>query len=137
MSIIITLLAVAFFTAVLNILIIQSNNFIFMWFKRPISWIFFMGFLSFFYFSIGSQFENSFNIIWWSAFLAFLLNIPPKARKEDAMNQDEKNKLVDEMYKDMGIKKGRLKYRLGLALYIIGGILGWVIFYGEIVSTVN
>ena len=137
MNIIITLLTVAILTAILNILIIQSNNFIFLFFKRPVAWIFFMFFLSLLYFFIGSQFENSFNIIWWSAFLSFIINIPPKAKKEDGMNQDKKNKLVDEVYENMGIKKGRLKYRLGLASYVIGGILGWVIFYGEIVSIVD
>ena len=111
MSIILTLLTVVALTSVLNILIIQSNNFIFMVFRKPIFWILFMGLLSFIYFLIGSQFDNSFNIVWWSAFLAFLLNIPPKAKKDGDIDQEEKNQLIDEMYDGMGITKGRLKYR--------------------------
>lgn len=135
MSIILTILVIAFFTFVLNILIIQSNNFIFMVFKKPIVWIVFMGVLSFLYFFIGSRFDNSFNIIWWSALLAFIVNIPPKAKKSGIIDQKEKNKIVDEMYSEMGIKKGKLKYRIGLAAYLIGGILGWVIFYSQVVTT--
>ena len=133
MSILITLLLIAFLTFVLNIIIIQSNNFIFMVFKKPVIWIVFMGLLSFLYFFIGSKFDNSFNIIWWSALLAFILQIPPKAKKVFS-TEEEKNKVVDGMYNELGIKNGRLKYRIGLAFYVIGGILGWVLFYGKIVA---
>jgi len=135
MSIILIILAIVFFTFVLNILIIQSNNFIFMVFKKPVIWIVFMGLLSFLFFFIGSRFDNSFNIIWWSALLAFVVNIPPKIKKGDALNQKEKNKIVDEMYNEMGIKKGRLKYRIGLTAYLVGGILGWIIFYSQVATT--
>ena len=134
MNIILTILAIALFTFILNILIIQSNNFIFMAFKKPIAWIAFMGLLSFIYFFIGSRFDNSFNIIWWSTLLAFIVNIPPKTKKSDMLDQKEKNKIVDEMYNEIGIKKGRLKYRIGLVAYLIGGVLGWIIFYGQIVT---
>ena len=134
MSIILIILAIAFLTFVLNILIIQSYNFIFMVFKKPTVWIIFMGLFSFLYFFIGSKFDNSFNIVWWSALLAFIVNIPPKAKKDDALDQKEKNKIVDEMYNEMGIKKGRLKYRIGLTVYLIGGILGWIIFYSQVIT---
>ncbi len=134
MSILVTLLAIAFFTFVLNIIIIQSNNFIFMVFRKPIVWVVFMGLLSFAYFFIGSQFENSFNIVWWSALLAFVLQLPPKMKKNSIVSDGEKNKMVDDMYGEMGIKSGRLKYRIGLACYLVGGILGWVLFYGQVVS---
>lgn len=134
MNILLTILAVAFFTFILNIIIIQSNNFIFMVFRKPVFWIVFMGLLSFLYFFIGSRFENSFNIIWWSALLAFVVNIPPKTSKRDGMDQKEKNKIVDETYQEMGIKSGRLKYRIGLLAYVIGGTLGWVLFYGRVIG---
>ena len=134
MSIILIILAIAFLIFVLNILIIQSYNFIFMVFKKPTVWIIFMGLLSFLYFFIGSKFDNSFNIIWWSALLAFIVNIPPKAKKDDTLNQKGKNKIVDEMYNKMGIKKGRLKYRIGLTVYLICGILGWIIFYSQVIT---
>lgn len=131
MNIVLTILAIAFLTFVLNILIIQSNNFIFMVFRKPMIWIAFMGALSFFYFFIGSRFDNSFIIIWWSALLAFIVNIPPRAKKDEILVQEEKNQIVDDIYNQISIKDGRLKYKLGLATYLIGGILGWVIFYSQ------
>ena len=134
MSIIFTLLAIAFLTFVLNIIIIQSNNFIFMVFRKPIVWIVFMGLLSFLYFFVGSKFDNSFNIVWWSALLAFILQIPPKMKKGSLITEGEKNKMADDRYTELGIKNGRLKYRIGLTFYVIGGVLGWVVFYGQVVS---
>jgi TctA family transporter len=103
-------------------------------FKKPTLWIMFMGLLSFFYFFMGSRFASSFNIIWWSALLALIVQIPPKAGKRDGLDQKDKNKIVDGMYQEIGIKNGRLKYRIGLFAYTIGGVLGWIIFYGKVVS---
>ena len=93
-----------------------------------------MGLLSFIYFFIGSKFDNSFNIVWWSALLAFILQIPPKMKKGSAITEGEKNKMVDDMYEELGIKNGRLKYRIGLTFYVFGGVIGWVVFYGQMVS---
>lgn len=130
MNILLSLLAVVLFTFILNVTIIQSNNIIFMVFRKPVVWIIFMGSLSFLYFFTGSRFNNSFNIVWWSALLAFFVNIPPKSKGVD---KTETNVLIDKMYNDMGIRKGRLKYRLGLIAYLIGGILGWILFYSKVV----
>src|SRR3989344_9281656 len=134
MSILLTLLAIAFFTFVLNIIMIQSNNFIFMVFRKPIGWIIFMGLLSFMYFFVGSKFDNSFNIVWWTALLAFILQIPPNMKKGSMITEREKNKMADDMYTELGIKNGRLKYRIGLTFYVIGGVLGWMVFYSQVVS---
>jgi len=72
-------------------------------------------------------------VIWWSALLAFIVNIPPKANK-GLVDQKEKDKIVNGMYNEMGIKRGELKYRIGLAAYLIGGISGWIMFYGKVVA---
>jgi hypothetical protein len=103
-----------------------------MFFKKPIMWAVFMGLLSFICFFIGSQFNNLFDIIWWSVLLAFVVNIPPKLNKK---LEKETSIVVNEVYKELGIEKGRLKYRIGLAAYLLGGILGWFIFYGELIRS--
>jgi hypothetical protein len=40
---------------------------------------------------------------------------------------------VDESFNEIGIKYGRLKYRFGLIAYVLGGIIGWILFYAKIV----
>jgi hypothetical protein len=132
----VTILMIVFLTFVLNVVIIQSNNFVFMVFKKPVMWIIFMGLLSFVYFFIGSRFNGSFNVVWWSALLAFIVNISPRAEKHDALTQTEKNKIIDEIYDRIGIKNGRLKYKIGLFAYVIGGVMGWALFYGRIVTEI-
>ncbi len=131
MDIILSVLAIVVLAFILNILIIQSNNFIFMVFNKPSLWIVFMGLLSFIHFFIGSNFKNSFNIVWLSALLAFIVNIPPKGQRGDAITKQENKQMVDKIYNDMGIKRGRLKYRVGMIGYLIGGGLGWLLFYSE------
>lgn len=85
--------------------------------------------LSLSYFFIGSRFNNSFNIIWYSCIFALILNIPPKLDKESL-------KEVDNGYKELDIKNGNLKYKIGLVFYLVGFIIGWILFYGEI-HTIN
>ncbi|MFA5431685.1 MAG: hypothetical protein WC319_02235 [Candidatus Paceibacterota bacterium] len=77
---------------------------------------------------MGSSFNNSFDIVWWSAFIVFLLNIPPN-NKDMYIAPAEISKIIDDMYIEMGIKNGRLKYRLGLIAFVVGGIVGWYMFY--------
>lgn len=131
MSIILSILVIAVLAFVLNVVIIQSNNIIFMILKKPMLWVFFMGFLSFVFFLIGSRFEDSFTVVFWAALLAVVERLPPKAKRGDSMSQREKNKLVDEMYNEMGITNGRLKYRIGLAAYVVCGVLGWLVCFSE------
>lgn|GEM_PF-1239643 len=133
-DIIFTILIILVLTFSLKVVIGQSNNFIFIIAKKPWLWIILMGLLPMLYFFIGSKFDNSFNVIWWSALLAFISSIPPKIDADAVVNQKEMHDLVDIMYKEMGILRGRLKYRLGLTAYLIGAIVGWILFYGEIVS---
>jgi len=87
--------------------------------------------LNFLFFLIGSKIQDSFNVVWWSSALSFFAQLPPKKNNEDKSNVSQ---VVNELYEEMGIKNGQLKYRLGLAVFVIGGIIGWVAFYGEIVT---
>lgn len=130
MSIIWTILKVLLFTGILTVIAKQSYNFIFFMRKQPGAWIFFMLVLNFLFFMIGSKIQDSFNAVWWSSLLTFLAILPPKRNKQ---LQSEIDEAVKDLYEEMGISNGKLKYRLGLVSYCIGGITGWVLFYGEIV----
>jgi hypothetical protein len=85
--------------------------------------------LSFIYFFIGSMFNNSFNIIWWSALLAFIISKPNILHRTNIIKKGEKDHIVDEIYNTMGIKNGNLKHKIGIMTYLTGGVLGWILFY--------
>jgi len=124
--IIFKILLVIILTFLLTALIRQSYNLFFIILQKPFYWLLVMFFLPVITFSFGSLFKSSFNIVWWSSFLSLLVNIP---HKNNLLNKHE----IDEIYNDLEIKHGRLKYRLGLSLYLIAGLTCWFLFYGEIV----
>lgn len=131
MSIIWIILKILIFTGILTVIAKQSYNFIFLMGKKPVVWIFCMLLLNFLFFLIGSNIQDSFNVVWWSSLLTLFAMLPPKKNEE---LQSEINEAVKDFYEEMGISNGKLKYRLGLISYSIGGIIGWVMFYGKIVQ---
>lgn len=132
MDIIWTIIKVILFTGILTIIGKQTYNFIFFIGKKPILWIIIMLLLGFLFFMIGSKIQNSFNAVWWSAVLTFFALLPPKKNKD---LESEINLAVNDIYSEMGIKNGQIKYRIGLAAYVIGCIIGWIVFYGQIVTS--
>jgi hypothetical protein len=102
-------------------------------FKKPIVWIVFAGIIGFLNFFIGSQFENSINVTGWSSLIALYMNIPPR-RKNGLFSKEEMTKMIDDFYEEMGIRNGRLLYRVGLFSFVLFSLVGWIVCYGEVVS---
>lgn len=107
-------------------MITWSYNILFYVLKKPVLWfvaMFAIGFLTLF---LSSFFENKLDIISSAATLAFLFNMPPKNKD---IPKDMMDKLSDEFSE---IKNSRIKYYIGLGLYVAGCILGQVIGYAEV-----
>jgi hypothetical protein len=132
MDIIWTIIKIILFTGVLTIIGKQTYNFIFLLEKKPILWILIMLLLGFLFFMIGSKIQDSFNVVWWSSALTFFALLPPKKNKD---LENEINLGANDIYSEIGLKNGQIKYRIGLATYVIGSILGWVVYYGQIVTS--
>ena len=64
----------------------------------------------------------------WICTVAGLLNTKP----ELFGRRPEDKKLFDEIYDEAGIKHGRLKHTLGLAVFIVASLASWALFYGQI-----
>lgn len=129
LGVLLTVIVLPFF---LNAAIRGSYNLIFIGKKNPFFWRVFMFVMGFGYFFVGSQFDNSFNIIWWSALIGLAANVSPS--NSDVLSREEKDRLVDDIYETIGIEDGRKRYRQGLWAYGIGAVLGWILFYGEFVT---
>lgn len=126
MNILLGLLCVGVTTFVLNIMLIWSNNIVFMLFKKPNYWILFTTSLSFLVIYLGSIWRVSYDVVFWSIIFSFLLNLPP--RKSASVKIE-----IDRMYQDCGISNGRMIYKLGLVMYLFGGLIGTVLFYSTII----
>ncbi len=126
-----TILKIFIFTGIVTVLGKQTYNWVFFIGRKPMLWVLIMMLLNFCFFLIGSNIQSSFNAVWWSSVLAFFALLPPKNSGD---NSDDIKKAVEDVYTEMSISNGVLKYRLGLIAYVIGGIIGWVVFYGKIIA---
>ena len=115
---------------VINVLLKQTYNFIFVIGNKPVLWILVMAIVGAVVWGISATFSWDVNIPAWSSTIAFFMNLPPKHKSRE--EKEIANQMVDELYAGMGIKHGRLLYRLGLASFVCSGIASWLFFYGEI-----
>lgn len=115
---------------VINVLLKQTYNFIFVIEHKPVLWILIMGIVSALVWGISAIFSWNVNIPAWSTTIAFFMNLPPEHKNRE--EKENVNQMVDEFYSGMGIKHGRLLYRLGLISFVLSGIASWILFYGEI-----
>jgi hypothetical protein len=116
---------------VLHVVLIWSHNIVFMLAKRPVLWISLC-----FLIGVGAMLGCRLlglghSIAFWGGGIAFLLQLPPRANAE---SRAQISAAVDEVYREMGIHHGRLKYRLGLAAFVVGCAIGYVLAYGQLVT---
>lgn len=127
-----TIIKILIFTLFLLILARQSYNYIFAIGRKPLLWVFFMFLLNFIFFLIGSKIQDSFNVIWFSSVLTFLLQLPPKKDKTNKDMSEAMEKINEELFKELGLKVDKKKYNLGLVAFILGGFIGWILFYNNL-----
>ena len=124
MSILIFFLKVAVSSSILNILYRQSYNLLFFYLHKPYLWIAFVGSLGIFWFLVGSYYDFSFNVVCWSAIVAFAQNVPPKS----PFSKSEMSEISDSFTE---VSRSVLKSRAGLVSFALGNILGLLLFWGE------
>jgi hypothetical protein len=128
MNIVWIILKVAASVFVLKVVCAQSQNFVFMYFKKPFYWIALMFCIGFVYVLSIHRVRDAPTVIFWSAALTYVSLIPPRLKnKEDRKLAKE---MADEMYDEMNIKRGRLKYRIGTSAFVVGIIIAYVFFMG-------
>jgi hypothetical protein len=128
---VLTVLKIAAFTFILRLILNWSYNLLFALARRPLTWVFLCLLVGFSWFAFsGGLMKFSINVSWWSAALALVLSIPPK--RPPQVSEAEFRTLAQEMARGMGVAYSPAKYRLGLAAFAIGAIVGWITFYGSI-----
>lgn len=125
------LIKIAAFTIILRLTLIWSYNLIFALGRRPTLWVFFCLFLGFGWFAFASALMKfSVSVTCWSAIAAYFLIKPPEKPSEisDA-DYRQQNEIIAESW---GVAYSPGKYRLGLTMFAVGAITGWLFFYGSI-----
>src|SRR5436190_791023 len=121
----IALIAVITCSTALNILFRQSYNFLFFMMKRPIIWIMTVALLGFLFAGLSSMVQQPFGlgVATWSLIVATVRNFPPKS----ALTREEADAFS-------GVRRSQMKYGLGLTAFALGGLAGWILFYGALCS---
>lgn len=129
MDIMLTVGAVLILGFILNVILKQTYNLIFFIGRKPILWITCISIVSLAIWALASTFDWSVSIPAWACTIALIMNWPPSQKTQDT--QITASAIADEMYREMGIPKGRLLYRIGLVSFIITSVASWILFYGE------
>lgn len=135
MGIIWIILKIAIYTYILNVLLRQTYNFIFILWRKPAIWIGVVAFLS------AANMLLAFVLSWDPALVsaatltALLMNLPVPAPKQ--ITDGEFNNLIDTFYTELGIKRGHLKYRVGLATFAIFSIASYALLFSEVCQIDN
>ncbi len=120
--------SIVLLSLVINILIKQSYNFVFMAARQPGVWIVIMGVIAIAVWGLASKAGWSINTPAWASTVALLLNLPPS--QKSAAERNAISAIVDDIYSDLGIPRGRLLYRIGLATFAIVSVGGYFFGYG-------
>jgi hypothetical protein len=125
MAIIWLIAKIAIFAVILNVLFRQTYNFIFFRWRKPTVWIGVLALLGVpgASFAVGLSLKTS-NVS-FAVTLVLLLNLAPPAPKGITRTE------VDTVYTEMGIKHGRLKYRLGLVTFAFFSAASYMLLSAE------
>jgi len=132
MDIVLTIVSIVVFGFIINVLLKQFYNYIFFIAQKPYIWIFAVAIIGVFTWGLSAILGWSINIPAWASIMAFFMNLPPSYN--NSREKELAHQMVDEVYSEMGLKNGRLLYKLGLAIFVFSCLASWVLFYGEVCS---
>ncbi|MEI6267101.1 MAG: hypothetical protein WCP14_04415 [bacterium] len=133
MEFFIGLVAVLVAVFILSSIISLTSNY-FVWDKKQFKiWIPIMFFLGLSLPYLGSVFHKD-PLVPLAISLIAGINALPKDTNHTNYGKDKSaNESIDELFEAMGLKNGRKLYRIGVMALWLGSLVGWVIFYGQIV----
>ncbi|KIZ45046.1 hypothetical protein OO17_08575 [Rhodopseudomonas palustris] len=129
MIIVIIIAKIAAYTFVLNVVLRQTYNFVFLLWKKPVVWAGVVASLSIANMLIAYGLSWNPGIVSSAVIFVLILNWPPTIPK-GVSKADAKN-LVNQIYEELGIKKGRAKYRFGLLLFMLFSLVSYAFLFGE------
>jgi hypothetical protein len=132
MNTVLTLVGIVTLGFIMNIVLKQSYNFLFIIFKKPLLWVATIAVAAIAVWSISAAFKWGVSVPAFACAIALFMNFPPRQKSADDKRTIQE--MADEIYSEMGIKHGRLLHRIGLAGFVLTCLLSWIAFYGEVCS---
>jgi hypothetical protein len=132
MSVVPILLKIAAQAYLLRLLLAQTCNFTFYLARRPILWAIVAAMLGASYVALASVLSWDPRIISWVIIAVTILIWPPST--PDGYSKEEIAQFIDEGYAAIGIRRGRLKYRLGVLAFALCSGIAYVLAFTEVCS---
>ncbi len=127
---ILVLIGILALSFIVNFLLKQSYNFLSFLLKKPLLWITSVLITAISFWYLSSVLGWSVSVPTWACTLAFLMNLPPSYDTDS--EKQAANEAADVLYRESGIRYGRLLYRAGLAAFVLASMGSWVVFYSEL-----
>ena len=132
MNIVLIIAKIAIYSFVLVVLYRQSYNFLFFLAKRPKTWIAVVGVIGVINMGLAYVVGWDPRLLSSAALTTFLLNIAPSPSA--GHTKEEMRTMVNEIYKEWGLPRGRLQRKIGLAVFGLCSLGSYILFFGEIYS---
>ncbi|MET4482972.1 hypothetical protein [Bradyrhizobium sp. F1.13.3] len=132
MYIISILIKIASQAYLLKVLLVQTHNFIFIVAARPILWAVGAAMLGLSYVSLAAVLSWDPRIISWVIIVVTILIWPPSP--PNGYSNEEIAQFAAECYAEIGIRRGLLKYRIGVLAFALCSAIAYLLAFGEICS---
>lgn len=120
------------YTWLLIALLRQSYNILFILSRKPGAWISFTAFLGVVNILLASGLGWNSRLVATAVLTAVIILLPSVPK---GMSKDNVASMADSVYEELGIKKGRLKYRLGIAAFGGTSLILYVLVFGELCTS--
>jgi hypothetical protein len=124
------LIKIAVQTYLLKVLLAQTYNVIFMIAARPIIWAVVAALLGAGYVVLAFELSWDPGIVSWVVIAVTMLSWPPAA--SNAISKQEMARFAEEVYAELGIARGRLKYRLGVLGFALFSGMAYILVFGQV-----
>ena len=131
MNIVLVVAGIVILGFLVNVVLKQSYNFLFFVGGKPVLWIVTVAFVGVAVWALSAVVGWSVSVPAWACAMALLMNRAPA--KERGREQSVAAS-ADAVYAEMGIRHGRILYRMGLVAFAMACLVSWVSFYGEVCS---
>jgi hypothetical protein len=129
MAIIWMILKIAIYTFVVHVVFRQTYNFVFILWQKPRLWILIIAILSIANMLLAFSLSWNPSLVSAAILIAILLNLP--LHKPKHITEEKYKSLVDDTYTDLGIKHGRLVYRIGIGTFAIASLVSYIVLFSE------
>lgn len=129
MSVVLAIAGILTLGFAVNVVLKLSYSLLFFVGGKPVLWIVTVTFVGVAVWALSAVVGWSVSVPAWACATALLMNRHPA---KERWREQSVEASADAVYAEMGIRHGRILYRLGLVAFAMACLVSWASFYGEV-----